>query len=102
MILIDIYPYDNTTSDFCFRLMMILEESKEGEYVKYNGEPYLFDPPRKDLFEGSGVPFFLLAPKGWTKKIMSVKDIDDYKKIMNYLFLETHRYPGTDHTCPLQ
>ena len=33
---------------------------------------------------------------------MSVKDIDDYKKIMNYLFLETHRYPGTDHTCPLQ
>ena len=34
--------------------------------------------------------------------IMSVKHIDDYKKIMNYLFLETHRYPGTDHTSPLQ
>ena len=33
--------------------------------------------------------------------IMSVKHIDDYKKIMNYLFLET-RYPGTDHTSPLQ
>ena len=34
---------------------------------------------------------------------MSVKHIDDYKKIMNYLlFLETHRYPGTDHISPLQ
>ena len=21
---------------------------------------------------------------------------------MNYLFLETHRYPGTDHTSPYQ
>ena len=34
--------------------------------------------------------------------IMSVKHIDDYKKIINYLFLETHRYPGTDCTSPLQ
>ena len=35
--------------------------------------------------------------------IMSVKHIDNYKKIMNYLlFLETHRYPGTDHISPLQ
>ena len=34
--------------------------------------------------------------------IMSVKHIDDYKKIMNYLFLKTHRYPGTDITSPLQ
>ena len=33
--------------------------------------------------------------------IMSVKHTDDYKKIMNYLFLETHRYPRTDHTSPL-
>ena len=34
---------------------------------------------------------------------MSVKHIDDYKKIMNYLlFLETDRYPGTDCTSPLQ
>ena len=34
---------------------------------------------------------------------MSVKHIDGYKKIMNYLlFLETHRYPGTDRTSPLQ
>ena len=33
--------------------------------------------------------------------IMSVKHIDDYKKKMNYLFLETHRYPRTDHTSPL-
>ena len=30
------------------------------------------------------------------------KHIDDYKKIMSYFFLETHRYPGTDHTSPLQ
>ena len=34
--------------------------------------------------------------------IMSVKHIDDYKKIMNYLFLETNRYPGTHCTSPLQ
>ena len=34
--------------------------------------------------------------------IMSVKHIGDYQKIMNYLFLETHRYPGKDHTSPLQ
>ena len=34
--------------------------------------------------------------------IMSVKHIDDYKKIMNYLFTETLRYPGTDHTSHLQ
>ena len=33
---------------------------------------------------------------------MSVKHIDNYKKIMNYLFLEIHRYPGTDCTSPLQ
>ena len=33
---------------------------------------------------------------------MSVKHIDDYKKIMNCLFLETHRYPGTESTFPLQ
>ena len=51
----------------------------------------------------SGVPSFLSMPKRWTKMIMSVKHIDDYKKIMNYLlFLETHRYPGTDRTSPLQ
>ena len=78
------------------------KERGEGEYSKYNGEPYLFDPSRKDLFEGSGVPSFLSTPKKWTKMIMSVKHIDDYKKIMNYLFLETHRYLGTDHTSPLQ
>ena len=34
--------------------------------------------------------------------IMSVKHIDDYKKIKNYLFIETNRYHGTDCTCPLQ
>ena len=46
---------------------------------------------------------FFQHQKRWTKMIMSVKHIDDYKKIMNYLlFLETHRYPGTDHTSLLQ
>ena len=34
--------------------------------------------------------------------IMSVKHIDHFKKIINYFFIETNRYPGTDHTCPLQ
>ena len=33
--------------------------------------------------------------------IKSVKHIDEYKKIMNYLFTETHRYPGRD-SRPLQ
>ena len=103
--LIDIYPHDESDNDHGFEFWIILheEEGKGGEYSKYNGEPYLFDPPRKDLFEGSGVPSFLSMPKRWTKMIMSVKHIDDYKKIMNYLlFLETHIYPGTDHTSPLQ
>ena len=103
--LIDIYPYDESDNDHEFEFWIILheDEGKGGEYSKYNGEPYLFDPPRKDLFEGSGVPSFLPTPKRWTKMIMSVKHIDDYKKIMNYsLFLETHRYPGTDCTSPLQ
>ena len=103
--LIDIYPYDESDNDHEFEFWIILheEEGKGGEYSKYNGEPYLFDPPRKDLFEGSGVPSFLSTPKRWTKMIMSVKHIDDYKKIMNYLlFLEIYRYPGTDRTSPLQ
>ena len=103
--LIDIYPYDESDNDHEFEFWIILheEEGKGGEYSKYNGEPYLFDPPRKDLFEGSGVPSYLSMPKRWTKMIMSVKHIDDYKKIMNcLLFLETHRYPGTDRTSPLQ
>ena len=103
--LIDIYPYDESDNDHEFEFWLLLheEEGKGGEYSKYNGEPYLFDPPRKDLFEGSGVPSFLSTPKRWTKMIMSVKHIDDYKKIMNcLLFLETHRYPGTDCTSPLQ
>ena len=103
--LVDIYPYDEFNNDHEFEFWIILHEEEGkvgGEYSKYNGEAYLFDPPRKDLFEGSGVPSFLSAPKRWTKMIMSVKHIDDYKKIMNYLFLETHRYPGTDHTSPLQ
>ena len=34
--------------------------------------------------------------------IRSLTDHDNYKKIINYLFLETHRYPGTDHISPLQ
>ena len=34
--------------------------------------------------------------------IMLVTHIDYYKKMMNYLFLKTHRYPGTDLTSPLQ
>ena len=102
--LIDIYPNDKFEGDYSFEFWIILheEEGKGSEYSKYNGEPYLFDPPRKDLFEGSGVPSFLSTPKRWTKMIMSVKHIDDYKKIMNYLFLETHGYPGRDHTSPLQ
>ena len=103
--LIDIYPYDEFDNGHEFEFWIILheEEGKGGEYSKYNGEPYLFDPPRKDLFEGSGVPSFLSTPKRWTKMIMSVKHIDDYQKIMNYLlFLETHRCPGTDRTFPLQ
>ena len=102
--LIDIYPYDEFDNDYEFEFWIILheEEGKGGEYSKYNGEPYLFDPPRKDVFEGSGVLSFLSTPKRWTKMIMSVKHIDDYKKIINYLVLETHRYPGTDHTSPLQ
>ena len=101
--LIDIYPNDEFEGDYSFEFWIILHEVEgKGEYSKYNGEPYLFDPPRKDFFEGSGVPSFFSTPKRWTKMIMSVKNIDDYKKIMNYFFLETHRYPGTDHTSPLQ
>ena len=100
--LIDIYPYDEFEGDHSFEFWIILHEKGKGEYNNYNGEPYLFDPPRKDFFEGSGVPSFLSTPKTWTKMIMSVKNIDDYKKIMNYLFLETHRYPGTDCTSPFQ
>ena len=83
--LIDIYPYDEFEGDYSFEFWIILYEEE-----------------RKDLFEGSGVPSFLSTPKRWTKMIMSVKHIDDYKKIMNYLFLETHRYPGTDRISPLQ
>ena len=103
-VLIDIYAYDEFEGDYSFEFWIILheEEGKGGEYVKYDREPYLFDPLRKDFFEGSGVPSFLSTPKRWTQMIMSVKHIDAYKKIMNYLFLETHRYPGTDSTSPLQ
>ena len=102
--LIDIYPYDEFEGDYSFEFWIILheEEEKGGEYSKYNGEPYLFDPPRKDFFEGSWIPSFLSTPKRWIKMIMSVKHIDDYKEKMNYLFLETHRYSGTDHTSLLQ
>ena len=102
--LTDIYPYDEFEGDYSFEFWIILheEQGKGGEYSQYNSEPYLFDPPRKDFFEDSGAPSFLSTPKRWTKMIMSVKHIDDYKKIMNYLFLETHRYPGTDCTSPLQ
>ena len=88
--LIDIYPYDEFEGNFEFEFWILLheEEGKGGEYSKYNGEPYLFDPPRKDLFEGSGVPSFLSTPKRWTNMIMSVKHIDDYKKIMNFFSLK--------------
>ena len=70
--LIDIYPYDEFEGDYSFEFWIILheEEEKGGEYVKYDGEPYLFDPPRKDFFEGSGVPSFLSTPKRWIKMIM--------------------------------
>ena len=34
--------------------------------------------------------------------IMSVNHINDYKKVMNYLFLVTHRYPGSHCTSPLE
>ena len=102
--LIDVYLYNEFEGVYSFEFWIILheEEGKGGEYSEYNGESYLFDAPKKDFFEGSGVPSFLSTPKRWTKMIMSVKHIDDYKKIMNYLFLETHRYPGTDCTSPLQ
>ena len=67
--LIDIYPYDEFEGDYSFEFWIILheEEGKGGEYVKYDGELYLFDPPRKDFFEGSGVPSFLLTPKDGLK-----------------------------------
>ena len=61
--LIDIYPHDEFEGDYSFEFMIILEGAKRGEYVQHNGQPYLFDPPRKDFFEGSGVPFFLSTPK---------------------------------------
>ena len=67
--LIDIYPYDESDNDHEFEFWIILheEEGKGGEYSKYNGEPYLFDPPRKDLFEGSGVPSFFQHQKDGLK-----------------------------------
>ena len=63
--LIDIYPYDEFEGDYSFEFWIILheEEGKGGEYSKYNGEPYLFDPSRKDFFEGSWIPSFLSTPK---------------------------------------
>ena len=64
--LIDIYPYDNITSNLCYEFMLMLQQVKGGEYVKYDGEPYLFDPPRKEIFEDNGVPIFLCTPKRWT------------------------------------
>ena len=100
--LIDMYPHDDIADIFCYEFMMMLQEVKGGEYVKYDGEPYLFDPPRKDIFEGNGLPIFLNTPKRWTKMIMSVNHINDYKKVMNYLFLVTHRYPGSHCTSPLE
>ena len=62
--LIDIYPYDEFEGDHSFEFWIILYDGKGqgGEYSKYNGEPYLFDPPRKDFFEGSDVPSFLSTP----------------------------------------
>ena len=61
--LIDIYPYDEFESDYEFEFLIILHAAKEGEYFNDNGEPYLFDPPRKELFEGNGLPSFLSTPK---------------------------------------
>ena len=50
--LIDIYPYDEFEGDYSFEFWIILheEEEKGGECSKYNGEPYLFAPPKKDFF----------------------------------------------------
>ena len=57
-------------NDHEFEYWIILHEEEGkvgGEYSKYNGEPYLFDPPRKDLFEGSGVPLFFQHQKDGLK-----------------------------------
>ena len=63
--LIDIYPYDEFEGDYNFEFWIILheEEEKGGECSRYNGEPYSFDPHRKDFFEGSGVLSFF-SPDG--------------------------------------
>ena len=100
--LIDMYPHDDIAGNFCYQFMMMLQDVKGAECVKYDGEPYLFDPSRKDIFEGNGLPIFLNTPKRWTKMIMSVNRFIDYKKVTNYLFLVTHRYPGSHCTSPLE
>ena len=105
--LIDVYQ--NFTNCFLFQFLITIndlteygEEENGREYSKFNGEQYLFDPPRKELFEGNGLPIFLSTPKKLTKMIMSVEHIDDYKTIMNYMLSERNRYPGQDSTCDLE
>ena len=66
-------------------------KEKEGNIVNIMVKPYLFDPPRKDVFEGSGVPSFLSTPKRWTKMIMSVIHIDDYVMTDNIM---SDSHPG--------
>ena len=63
----DIYPCDEIKGDHSFEFLIILEGAKGGEYVKCNGEPYLFDPLRKVFFRVVVYHFFSILQKDGLK-----------------------------------
>ena len=48
------------------------------EYLKKNGDPYLFELPYMHKFH-SGVPIFLKTPEQWMKQVTQIKWFSHYK-----------------------
>ena len=65
--LIDIYPHDDIASNFCYEFMMMLQEVKGGEYVKYDGEPYFLILQGKISLKVMVCLFFLIHQKDGLK-----------------------------------
>ena len=86
MDMMNVYKYNGYVSVMNAILSAEADLQEGREYMKSNGQPYLFDPPYLDILY-SDVPIFLSTPRQWTKQVTQVKGLTDYKRLITLLEL---------------
>ena len=74
----NVYEYHRHVTYMDAVLLAEADALQRQEYLKKNGDPYLFEPPYIHKFH-SGIPIFLKTPHQWMKQVTGIKWFSHHK-----------------------